>query len=78
MNGLNPTNGQPDDIYKHNVKAANMALFGMSDNQRITFALIVILDVKDPNETARLRFAANRISESCNILVREAFEAECG
>lgn len=66
------------DAYKQGVQAANMAIFGMSDNQRITFALSLILAIKDPHEAARLRFAANRISESCDILIREAFEQECG
>ena len=65
--------GLPRNAYKQSAQTAKAALDGASDNQRITFALALILDVKDPNEAARLRFAANRIAESSDILIREAY-----
>ena len=61
----------PEEHARARCAVANVALVGMTDRQRIAFGLSLILDVKAPNEASRLRFAANRISESCDILLRE-------
>lgn len=58
--------------------AAEEALRGLSDKEKVHFALKLILGTIDPDAASALSFAANRISEHSHILMREAFERECG
>jgi len=58
--------------------AAEEALRGLSDKDKVHFALKLILDTTDPDAAGTLSFAANRITEHAHILMREAFERECG
>lgn len=57
---------------------AEEALRGLSDKDKVHFALKLILHTTDPDAAGALSFAANRITEHANILMREAFERECG
>lgn len=57
---------------------AEKALNGLSDKAKIHFALALVMKTTDPDAAAALRFAANHMSELSNILMREAFERECG
>lgn len=57
---------------------AEEALSGLSDKGKVHFALKLILDTTDPDAAGTLSFAANRITEHAHILMREAFERECG
>ncbi len=58
--------------------AAEEALSGLSDKAKVHFALALLMKVTDPDAVAALRFAANQIAELSNVLMREAFERECG
>lgn len=57
---------------------AEEALSALPQKERVHFALKVMLDVTDPAVSSVLSFVANRITEHANILMREAFERECG
>jgi hypothetical protein len=58
--------------------AAEEALKGLSDKDKVNFALALMMKVADPDAAAALRFAGNQLAELSNILMREAFERECG
>ncbi|WP_107496961.1 hypothetical protein [Thalassobius sp. I31.1] len=57
---------------------AREALAGLTDKERVHFATSLLLNVTDPEACGPMRFAAGRIEEQANILMREAFERECG
>lgn len=57
---------------------AEEALRGLSDKDKVHFALKLVLDTTDGRAAGALFFAANRITEHAHILMREAFERECG
>lgn len=52
--------------------AAKETLKALSEKERVHFALKIMLDVNDASVASALRFAANRITEHSNILLREA------
>ena len=58
--------------------AAEEALSVLSDKDLVRFALKLILNVSDPAVAGSLSFASSRIKEHSDILMREAFERECG
>lgn len=58
--------------------AAVEALQGLSDRDKANFALALLMKITDPDAAAVLRFAGNQLTELSNILMREAFERECG
>lgn len=69
------------DAVRDRVKSreiAEEALRGLSDKDKVHFALKLILDTTDPDAAGTLSFAANRITEHAHIVMREAFERECG
>ena len=55
---------------------AEVALGGLTDPTRIHFALKIMLESKDPDAVAALRWAQHRIGEHADILLREALEQE--
>lgn len=57
---------------------AEEALSALPEKDRVHFALKLMLDVTDPAVAGALSFVSNRITEHSNILMREAFERECG
>ncbi len=57
---------------------AKEALAALPDKDKVHFALKLILSTYDPNAAGITAFAVRRISEHANILMREAFERECG
>ena len=57
---------------------AEEALKGLSDKEKANFALALLMKITDPDAAAVLRFAGNQLTELSNILMREAFERECG
>lgn len=57
---------------------AEEALKTLPEKERVHFALKTMLDASDPSTAGALSFAASRITEHANILMREAFERECG
>jgi len=58
--------------------AAEEALDGLSDKAKVHFALALVMKVSDPSAVPALSFAGRQITELSNILMREAFERECG
>lgn len=58
--------------------AAEEALSGLSDKAKVHFALALLMKATDPDAAAALRFAGNQLIELSNIMMREAFERECG
>lgn len=58
--------------------AAEAALDGLSDKAKVHFALSLVMKVTDPNAFAAVSFAGRQITELSNILMREAYERECG
>jgi|LULG01.1.fsa_nt_gb hypothetical protein len=58
--------------------AAEEALQGLSDKDKANFALSLLMKITDPDAAAVVRFAGNQLAELSNILMREAFERECG
>jgi hypothetical protein len=57
---------------------AEDALSGLSDKEKVNFALALMMKTTDPDAAACLRFASSQIAELANILMREAFGRECG
>lgn len=57
---------------------AESALDALSARDRVHFALRVMLAVHDAEAVGALTFAAHRASEHAQILMREAYERECG
>lgn len=57
--------------------AAEEALEGLSDKDKVNFALALVMKVTDPHAAAVMAFAGKRITEISEILVREAYEREC-
>lgn len=55
---------------------AEEALKGLPDRDRVHFALRQMLGVHDPEAAGALAFAASRVRELADILVREAYERE--
>jgi hypothetical protein len=55
---------------------AEEALKILPEKERVQFALKVMLDATDAGVASTLEFAANRITEHANILIREAYERE--
>ena len=58
--------------------AAQEALNALPEKERVHFALKVMLDTTDASVASSLSFAANRVTEHSNILIREAHEREQG
>lgn len=58
--------------------AAEAALQGLSDKDKANFALSLLMKITDPDAAAVVRFAGSQLAELSNILMREAFERECG
>ncbi len=59
-------------------KIAENALAGLSDKDRVHFALRLILGACDPQAAGCVSFAARQIGEHASTLMREAFEQGCG
>lgn len=57
---------------------AEEALRGLIDKDRAHFALKIMMEINDPDAVAALRFAQQRIGETADQLVRQAFDRECG
>lgn len=57
---------------------AQCALSDLSDTDKANFALALLMEIKDPDAVAAMRYAASRVAELTNIMMREAFERECG
>lgn len=51
---------------------------GLSDRVRVHFALRLVLGVTEPDAVGVLHFAASRLQEHAQILMREAFERGTG
>ncbi len=67
------------DAVRDRVKSreiAEEALRGLSDKDKVHFALKLILDTTDAHAVGAMSFAAKRIDEHANILMREAYERE--
>lgn len=74
-------NGAALDAVVDRVRAqeiAESALDALSARDRVHFALRVMLAVHDAEAVGALTFAAHRASEHAQILMREAYERECG
>ena len=54
------------------------ALSGLSDKAKVNFALALMMKVTDPDAAGAMRFAGGQITNLSNIMMREAFERECG
>mgnify|MGYP003675523147 CR=1 FL=1 len=79
LNGV--LNGAALDAVVDRVRAqeiAESALDALSVRDRVHFALRVMLAVHDAEAVGALTFAAHRASEHAQILMREAYERECG
>lgn len=59
-------------------RAAEETLEGLTEVQRVHFALKLMLDVTSPDAVPALNWAAGRVGEHANIQMRESFERECG
>lgn len=59
-------------------RTAEEALSGLSDKDKAHFVLGVCQSITDPAACATLAFAARRISEHSDNLLRAVFEQECG
>ncbi len=57
---------------------AEEALNNLPEKERVHFVLKVLLDVSDHKAIGAMLYAAHRINEHTNILMREEFERECG
>lgn len=57
---------------------AEQALAGLTDTAKVHFALKIMTGVCSPDAAGALSFAAKRAGEHAAILMREAFERECG
>lgn len=57
---------------------AELVLEGMSDTDRVHFALKLMLEIEDHRAIGALSFAGRQISNYANILTSAAFNAECG
>ena len=60
------------------VEMAREATRGMSDEEKIAFAIEVCHGVSDPRKGPALTLASNRIGQHGHMLCRAAFEEECG
>lgn len=71
------------EIVKHQMfkqaqrDAARQALAGLSDRERVHFALALMMEVTDPDAQGVLRFASNQLTELTNRLIQARFEQEC-
>lgn len=59
-------------------ETAEAALHGLSDRDRVNFALRLILGARDPRAAGLLSFAAGQITDHAHCLMRAAFERDCG
>lgn len=59
-------------------KAAEEALSGLSDTDKVHFVLGVCQSITDPAACGSLAFAARSISAHSDDLLRAVFERECG
>lgn len=57
---------------------AEETLSGLSDKAKVNFALSLMMKVTDPDAAGALHFAGGQITNLSNIMMREAFERECG
>lgn len=57
---------------------AEAALRGLSDRDRVNFALHLILGTRDPRAAGLLSFAAGQVTEHAHCLMRASFERDCG
>jgi len=55
---------------------AEEALAGLSDREKVNFALALMMKTTDADAVATIRFAGSQLAELANILTREAFEGE--
>lgn len=53
---------------------AEGALLGLSDRDKVHFALALLMKTTDPDAVAALRFAGNQLAELSRILMREEFD----
>ena len=60
------------------VKMAREATRGMSDDEKIAFAVEARHGVSDPRKGSALTVASNQIGQHGHMLCRAAFEEECG
>ncbi len=58
--------------------AAEEALEGLSDRAKVNFALCMMMKITDPDAAGVMSFASTRLAEMANVLMREAYESECG
>lgn len=56
---------------------AELALEGVSDKDRVHFALKLMLDIKDENAIGALAFAGRRMGERATKLSASAFDVGC-
>lgn len=57
---------------------AEAALSGLSDKDKVHFALKLMLDVTDTDAAGALSFAGSRITDHAHLLMRAAYKKECG
>lgn len=58
--------------------AAHEAMGILTNKEKVNFALALLMKSAEPDACATIRHAANQLTELSNILMREAFESECG
>jgi len=54
------------------------ALRSFSDKETVHYAMSLLLGVTDPEALPTLAYAANRIKQYSDDLIRASFERECG
>lgn len=72
---MTPNHSQFTDAQKFQ---AELALEGVSDKDRVHFALKLMLDIKDGDAAGALSFAARRVGEHAASLGRTAFTSVGG
>lgn len=70
--------GQNDEFACAQHIAAEEALQGLPDKAKVNFALALMMKVTEPDAAAVMRFAGGQITALSDILMREAYERECG
>lgn len=58
-------------------KAAERALAGLNDNEKVNFAYALLMKTTDPCAVGSLSFAGKQIIDLSNVLMREAHERGC-
>lgn len=62
------------EFVAHSRSAANAALAGLTDFQRMHYALSLVVEVNNPEAIAYLRTMAASVISGCDILLREMDE----